>query len=121
MSDAKEILVVAKEAARGVVAWGEATAAMVAATEAYINALAEVAAQEDAQAFYNESRNIDNYEDRCGLGSSSISGAQSSVFLARREAAAALQVKRVAESFAAEAKGVAEVALKKASMIAKIT
>jgi hypothetical protein len=117
MPDAKEILAAAKEAAQAVAAWGEAVTVMVSTTEALANALAEVAANEDAQASYNAARNIED-EDGRGLSGSSMGGGWSSSFAARREAATALQVKRIAEAAAAEAKLVAEAALKKASTLA---
>ena len=117
MPDAKEILAAAKGAAQAVVAWGEATAAVVAATEAHIHALAEAAAQEDAQASYNAARNIDDDEGR-GLGGTSNRGGWSSTFAVRREAATALQAKRIAEAAAAEAKLAAEAALQKATTLA---
>jgi hypothetical protein len=117
MPDAKEILAAAKEAARAVTAWGDATAAVVAATEAHINALAEAAAQEDTRSFYMAARNMEDHDER-GMGGSSITGGWSSMIAARREAATALQAKRVAEAVAAQTKATAEAALKKATALA---
>ena len=117
MPDATEILAAAKEAAQAVAAWGEATSAVVAATEAHIHALAEAAAQEDAQASYNAARNIED-EEGGGLGGTFIRGGWSSSFAVRREAATALQAKRIAEAAAAEAKLAAEAALQKAATLA---
>ena len=121
MAEAKEILAAVKEAAQAVAAWGEATAIMVIATEAHINALEEVEVQEDARASYNTARNIEDDEMGCRLGISSVPGCWPSMFASRREAATALQAKRVAEAFAAKAKIAAEAALKKAEALAKTT
>ena len=116
MPEAKEILAAAKTAAEAVVAWGEAMAAVVAATEAHIHALAEAAAQEDAQASYNAARNIEDHHGS-GLGGSFNSGAWSSSFAMRREAATALQAKRIAEAAAEESRAAAEAALQKAAAL----
>ena len=115
MPEAKEILAAAKTAAEAVVAWGEAMAAVVAATEAHIHALAEAAAQEDAQASYNAARNID--DEGHGLGGTSNNGCWSSSFAVRREAATALQAKRIAEAAAEESRAAAEAALQKAAAL----
>ena len=117
MPGAKDILDSAKEAARAVVKWGDATAAVVAATEAHINALAEASAQEDTRSFYMAARNMEEDDEGRGLGRSSITGGWPSMIAARREAAAALQAKRVAEAVAAEAKLAAEAALQKATAL----
>ena len=121
MSEAKEILNAVKEAAKAVATWAHATEDMVRAKEAHINALEEAAAQEEARVNYNAARNIDDDEEGCGLGSCSVPRDQSSIFAVRREAATALQAKRVAEALAAEAKIAAEAALKKAEALAKTT
>ena len=121
MPDAKEILAAAKEAARAVAAWGDATAAVVAATEAHIHALAEAAAQEDTRSFYMAARNMEDDDEGRGLGRSSTSVGWSSMLAARREAATALQAKRVAETVAAQTKATAEAALKKATALAAET
>ena len=120
MADAKEILAAAKEAAQAVAAWGEATAAVVAATEAHIHALAEAAAQEDTRSFYMAARNMEDDGER-GLGDSSISVGWSSMLAARREAATALQAKRVAEAVATQAKATADAAIQKAKALAAET
>ena len=116
MSEANAILAAAKEAAAAVVKWGEATAAVVAATEAHIHALAEAAEQEDTRTFYMAARNMED-EGASGLGDSFMSRGWSSMLVARREAATALQAKGVAEAVAAEAKAVAEAALQKAATL----
>ena len=116
MPDAKEIMAAAKAAAQAVAAWGEAMAAVVATTEAHIHALEEAVAQEDAQASYNAARNIDDDEGH-GLGGTSNRGGWSSTFAVRREAATALQAKRIAEAAAAESRAAAEAALKKAAAL----
>jgi hypothetical protein len=116
MSEANTILAAAKEAAAAVVKWGEATAAVMTATEAHIRALAEAAEQEDTRSFYMAARNMED-EGVGGLGDSFMSRGWSSMVAARREAASALQCKRVAEAVAAEAKAIAEAALQKATTL----
>ena len=121
MADAKEILAAAKEAAQAVAAWGEATAAVVAATEVHIHALAEAAAQEDTRSFYMAARNMEDDDEGRGLGRSSINVGWSSMLAARREAATALQAKRVAEAVATQAKATAEAAIQNAKALAAET
>jgi hypothetical protein len=120
MPDANDILAAAKAAAEAVIKWGESTAAVAAATEAHFQALAAASEQEDARASYMASRNIEEDEEHV-RHSTGINQSWSSAFAARREAATALQAKRVAEAVAKEAKAVAEAALDKATALARAT
>jgi hypothetical protein len=108
-----DLLDATKKAAQAVLAWGEAMAASVAATEAYRQAQAEAMAEDEALTSYMAARNLDHDEERGNHTARWVSPTE-----VRRAVASALQAKNTSEISLAEAKAVAERALEKVKELA---
>jgi hypothetical protein len=116
---AKVVLSASQEAAHAVAAWGDYTAALMAATEAHMNALTEATALEEQELSYRSARCCDDDEgDSRGLQLSFLRASSSKMAL-RHTVAEAFRRKMAAESALTQAKSKAHAALDKAAGLVK--
>jgi hypothetical protein len=116
---AKAVLSASQEAAHAVAAWGDYTAALMAATEAHMNALTEATALEEQELSYRSARCCDDDESEGrGLQPSFLS-TSSAKMATRHRVAEAFRHKMSAETALTQAKFKAHAALDKAAGLVK--
>ena len=116
---AKAILSASEEAAHAVATWGDYTAALMAATEAHMNALAEATVLEEQELSYRSARCCDDDEGEGRGLQPSFLKPSSAKMAARHTVAEAFRRKTAAESALTQAKSKAHAALDKAALLVK--